>query len=180
MGQKHKAKYKHPLAAALQFDMDDLDANRHGIMTEHQVRRLRRQFITKMGYFMVFGPLVLGVLIVMTGTLLTENIAICILPALLLGLATFTSVVTRLIGVFRDMNERVVANVEGYIRLDLFRTLFSARPNYTVLTGEERFEIDKATFLTFKNHEPYILYYTPRTKILLSAEWLNDDPFLPQ
>jgi hypothetical protein len=36
-------------------------------------------------------------------------------------------------------------------------------------------------FLSFKNGDPYRIYYAPATKLILSAEWLRDDsPFVDQ
>lgn len=45
---------------------------------------------------------------------------------------------------------------------------------YNLKIGKLNFKIKKFGMLAFKNDEPYAIYYTPRTKILLSAEWLRE------
>lgn len=60
------------------------------------------------------------------------------------------------------------ASIEGRINLNINGRRFS------IALDNQRFDLKQEAFLAFKNDDPYRLYFTPRTKILLSAEWLRD------
>lgn len=109
----------------------------------------------------------------------------------LVAIAAVGVMVWRSMGLVRDLRERRAESVEGRVQLDLHRSyngsmhhvggnhyrMSGGRDQYYVYIGGMRFEVSKAGFLAFKNDDPYIVYYAPHSKMLLSAEWLRDDPF---
>jgi hypothetical protein len=76
-----------------------------------------------------------------------------------------------------DLRENKVASVEGRAELSLERK--GGGINYTLAVGALRFPIGKNAFLSFKNRDPYCVYYAPHSRRILSVEWLrNDNPFI--
>lgn len=192
---KRKLKYQHALADVLGFTEDDLLANEQGHITDAQTGRLR-------GRWLELIPLV--VFIVVALAIITPITSFVFRPmpfggssfsgwffmiAGLIFLFAVGSSVWKAFNVFRDLQERRVESVEGTVSLDIenrrgsyqaggvsFRTN-SSRMEYALYIGGERFKVNKRTFLAFKNGDPYVVYYAPHSKTILSADWLRDDPF---
>ncbi|MBL8132727.1 MAG: hypothetical protein JNL42_12780 [Anaerolineae bacterium] len=164
-------KYEDLLMAALHFDDADLAANMEGAWSDRQIVRMRARrrllafgavlLIVSVPLFMfLFGAIGGSVALVLT--VLTGLILIA-------GLMAAAHSVSQ---IARDLRGPV-AEVEGRVALDT-----RAKNNktiYYVKLGRVRFKVGKEEFLTFKNHDPYRLYYAPGQKTILSAEWLRGD-----
>ena len=77
-----------------------------------------------------------------------------------------------------DLRENRILAAEGRVDLSI-----QGDYDYFLLVEKQRFRLRKKdTFLTFKNGDPYRIYYTPRSRQILSVEWLreNDDNLLDE
>lgn len=197
MGDDDKSKRKRghwqgrALAETLYFTDGDLEANAAGEITDHQMRRLQTRLMMRLvvGFF---------ILLIVAPILILPSRAVVIYPAvglypvwLIVGfIMLFIAVVfgAQIVNLWRDLRERRVEAVEGPVKLDIqygrvasswMVTVYSnrGRPGYTVSVGSLNFSLNKAGFLAFKNGDPYVIYYAPHSKLLLSAAPLDDDPF---
>jgi hypothetical protein len=180
------------LAETLYFTDGDLESNAEGEITDHQMRRLQTRLMMRLvagGFFVV---------LIVAPTLILPSRAVVIYPAvgpnpvwLVIGLVMLFMAFTfgmQIVNLWRDLRERRAEAVEGPAMLDIHYsrarsagmvTVYSnrGRPGYTVSVGGLNFRVDKHAFLAFKNGDPYVIYYAPHSKLLLSAAPLDDDPF---
>jgi hypothetical protein len=165
-----KGKPKHVLEAALGFDLDDIEANAHGQITPPQRTRLKRDFA-----MWLLSNLVLTVIFVLnfrTFQTTTDNGAIG--SAVLIFVFAGGFLIWTLIHWVRlvlDLVANKAQAVQGTIRLDVVNR--GKGVAYTIGVEGFRVGISKNIFLAFKNNEPYVIYYTPYAKRILSAEWLR-------
>ncbi len=77
-----------------------------------------------------------------------------------------------------DLRDERPAEVEGRIDLSMNAAQYAA--SYFLRVGKARFPLKKQPFFALKNGDPYRIYYTRRSKRILSVEWLreNDDNLL--
>jgi hypothetical protein len=71
-----------------------------------------------------------------------------------------------------DVIQGTVRSYEGYIELAISDR--GKVTHYQVQAGDTVFRVSKSVFLAFKNDEPYTIYYLPRSKRILSAEWMRN------
>lgn len=167
-------KHEDVLMNALDFDADDLEANERGEFSPAQIKRLNRGWLGTR---------------TMTGVTSAFVLAIPVMYAFLRGAATPLIGITLVILLVLVAVDRVkswqmqrdlqagIAQAEGRIELDMRYGQNSA--NYYARIDGKKFRIKKATFLAFKNGDPYRLYYTPYSNMILSAAWLREDsPFI--
>lgn len=180
-----KHKYAQLLSKALHFFERDLAANQRGVMSDYQLGRLRSRVWTAAALtipFIILGAVVAVMQYQSMSRFGAQPSAIFGTTALVLvviwGIAgglfwLFTG------GVLRDLREQRVAQVSGRVSLDMSRYTFLTRlpQTYSIMIEGKRFEITREALLTFKNGDPYTIYYAPHSKTVLSADWLRDDPF---
>ena len=81
-----------------------------------------------------------------------------------------------------DLQEAVTAmsaNAQSERLVDLSLNALQNTAEYFLRVENMRFTIKQNAFLTFKNGDPYRLYYAPYSQQILSVEWLRDDnPFV--
>jgi hypothetical protein len=83
----------------------------------------------------------------------------------------------------QELDSGEVAVSEGRIRQDMSTVhVGMIHPtHYYIEQGDNRFEVSKEMFFTFKNGDPYTLYYTPQTKFLVGAQHITTgDYFTPE
>ncbi len=143
MGQKEVAYtdfpiYRQELRDALGFDDDDLAQNRAGRLggreKETQLRQLRRSVAVTL------GSLVVGVAIGCLGILLHFTASIVLQSFLLFGVTAvavwyFGRYATRL---WRDIQDGVVKNVEGFVRQTDAKTVVGKYITYTYYWSVDR------------------------------------------
>ena len=173
---KSKGKFTNPLMAALKFDEDDLAVNRAGNVSEGQYRRLRNQrdaLLWPFAGLLVIGGVggVIGFARVDPDSGLVIWIIFVIVAVGFVGTVLFLT----WINLAKDLGGGYVAAIEGRVQLDVKGKGNIIR--YTVGIDYQFFPVDKATFLAFKNGDPYRIYFAPNTKTILSAEWLYDSVF---
>jgi hypothetical protein len=72
-----------------------------------------------------------------------------------------------------DLRVGEAQSLEGRIQLDTVSV--SSAQQFTVTVEGHKFVVNKPVFLAFKNGDPYVIYYLPRSNTMLSAEWLRED-----
>lgn len=167
-------KYEDVLMAALKFDEDDLAANIDGTLSQRQIAQMKRQrdntliIVGIIAFLALCFVLFTGLLTSFNGLLLAAFIAIVMTLVTLIAAVIANNI-------NRDLADSVRV-VEGRVELDT-----NPGQNATafyVKMDDLKFTVKKEAFLTFKNGDPYRIYYAPQTKTILSAEWLRgDDPF---
>ncbi len=171
--EKLKHKPEHMLMDAIGFTEEDLEANRQGIITDAQKVHFRREYqksafaflpaLVILAFFTI-GLLSSGLLFIQPGSI--------VLPFLffIVYLAYLSWRRQQAVDAIRRGN---LESVEGRIQLNT--TASNSRQLFTISVQNQKFNIKKNVFLAFKNGDPYVIYYVPRSKSILSAEWLRED-----
>jgi hypothetical protein len=178
MEEKAKSKPEHLLMEAVGFDEDDLEANRAGYMSKGQRARLRAKRSSWINISLVavgFGFLV--AIVTITDDLQFRNSftsrvgsfgLICVGIA---GVVSYSWLNWRKFDA--DLLKGEFDTIEGPIQLDV-TSQGNRGTKYSVIIEGSRFNVTKPIFLAFKNGDPYCIYYAPRSKTILSAEWLRE------
>jgi hypothetical protein len=163
MAMQKVKKYQDRLMDALCFDEGDLTANQAGRLSSNQAKALRRRAA---GHAL----LVIGLIYL----LLQPWGASQVLAVILFGLALL-GFSLRLGALLLDILFQRAACVEGYLQQEI---LNRRAETHRVTIENRRFSMTKPVFLTFKNGDPYRIFYTPRSQRVLSVEWLREDDHL--
>ncbi len=168
-------KYEDRLMDVLAFDDDDLDANRLGhLSTRQQAKFAGEQW--RIGAFMIalvlsfIGWIAAGSYF---GGLIAASLSLMLLVAPAVA-ALLLIYAMRLYRVRRDAQTDDVLAAEGRINLAM-RAVSINNVQCTLEVGDVKFPLKQDAFLAFKNGDPYAIYYTRRSKKLLSAEWLRGE-----
>ncbi len=172
--EKLKEKPQEKLMRVIYFTEEDLAANREGHISEPQ----RARFIFLRQFWLVCLILAMGIgitiaiLAVING--ISHHDAVSDHLSAIGLIAIVTSVIVFYISVKLkrldgDLNSRHIEVIEGRIQLDL------DGQDYHIVIQNISLRVPKRIFLVFKNGDPYIIYYAPHTKTILSAEWLREE-----
>jgi hypothetical protein len=179
-------KYEQTLATAFDFTEEDLAANQRGEVTPRQIEILTKKR-NQNRWLTLFSGVVLAFM-VMGGL-----VALFVFPPFgiifLAILAYIGRTVFKQLNAFeQDLKTPQVEVVEGIVNLDIRRSTRTTTTgntsstktsiSYSVQIGDQTFTVNEKVFLTFKNGDPYAIYFTPFAKTILSVDWLrDDDPF---
>lgn len=171
-------KYEDLLMAALNFTEADLEANQAGELSARQIAALeKRRGLMFMG---VFVSMVVMALFFLIASVMQPSDDATVFYFFTVFPALFTLYLAY--NVYRygkDIHDRRSAVVEGRVELDISGGQNSA--NFAIKLENKKFRLNKRQFLTFKSGDPYRVYYAPKSRRILSAEWLRDDsPFVDQ
>jgi len=157
-GYKVKQKPSERLMNVLGFSKGDLECNQQGKMSANQ----RSAYLNKRKWYLLgSGLCILGFMIVwFGGRELSVFLVGFVIGIFVCGMNAYRF--------YSDGINGVVASSEGRIDMTINGRRFS------IAVEGQQFDLRQKAFLAFKNGDPYRLYYTPRTKQLLSAEWLRD------
>jgi hypothetical protein len=158
---KHSEKYEDILMAAVGFTDKDLAANQRSEFSETQIERLTEIYNENLVWLSV------ATVLIIVGLGLARWFHIVVLPLAVLGGLVFFGCFPPWRVASQDLRNSRVEAVEGYATLDVRETQF------VVKIEEMEFQVNKETFLAFKNGEPYRVFYAPNSKRILSAEWLR-------
>lgn len=167
-------KYEDRVMDVFAFDEDDFEANQAGHLSQKQQVRLKAARNRAISAFALVSML-LGFLafVFIAAGFQTSNILLPLAAGFLAVLGTY-AIYGRRAQAFRDeIRENRAAVVEGRIELLLNGTQYGSE--YFLCVENLRFTVKQAAFLAFKNGDPYRIYYTPRSKQILSVEWLRED-----
>ncbi len=172
-------KYEDRLMDVLGFDEDDLAVNQAGNITASQLEALRN------GYHKWAARLLLVLVIALAYLFIFVLPAVASPDASIVG-TCFSSLFAGVFGIVltigcwrkaggygRDLYERRLEIAEGRVQLSMKSAGRSAQ--YVLEVGDQRFQVSQKALLTFKNGDPYRIYYAPCSKRILSAEWLRGD-----
>ena len=160
---KDEMRYDSELAAGLGFTPDDLAANREGVMTEWQRNALKKRTGNKQW---IYGGLLFLWCMTMFFAAVSSVPPLAILGASVVFLLLVTPIVVFYyewaFNFINDANEGVVKEYMGRVILDAHGCTLTIR--------SQRFTLSRPAYLRFKHLDYYTIYYTPRTRIILSAE----------
>ena len=171
-------KYEDLLMEALDFTEADLEANQAGVLSPNQRARLSADARKARQWVIAAG-------VVATIFIITTVMAVNPIGQLLNGLTAAIAALICLMFVrrFVPLSRAArggVEQVEGRAQLDTDSKEEMSNAYY-LLIDEAKFKLKKRQFLTFKSDDPSRVYYAPKVKRILSAEWLRDDsPFVDQ
>jgi hypothetical protein len=156
------------LASAIPFTPDDLAANRVHKMTTRQQRRLLLRiggdFLACLWVLAIFAAL----LIEMSRTGI-QWIYFVVLGILLFALARTILHISQCV---QDTYTDEVLSITGQVRFKWFQ---GKPPRHAICIQDKQFFVRRAVWKLFPPGVHYRIYYTPRSKIMLSAE-LTDAP----
>ena len=171
--EKHK-KYEERLMDALRFDEDDLEANEAGYLSERQLKRLKSMRTSAALALIILALLFSSVFLFLASRSGSVSGALPFLGVgSLLLVVLFLVYRSRVYPLASDLRENETLASEGRIDLSL-KHQQQNRIEYFVRVNEMRFRVKKETFFALKNGDPYRIYYAPRSKQILSAEWLRE------
>ena len=169
-------KYEDLLMAALNFTEADLEANQAGALSARQVAALEQR--RNWSFMGMIASIVVTALVFLIASVMQpgdDAIVVAILSTIPIAFAIWLAYTAYRYG--KDVAERHSAAVEGRVELDIGGGQNST--NLAIKLENKKFRVNKRQFLTFKSGDPYRIYYAPRSKRVLSAEWLRDDaPFV--
>jgi hypothetical protein len=200
MESKSKRKPDELLMDAFGFDEDDLEANRAGKISARQRTALEGLYryarytnlnrsLLGIGFTAI---LLMGVLLLPYGfqygfqdvlqSLLMPSMqaVLCVIGLPLLGLTALAvrDTFRQANPLFNDLKDGLVKQAEGRVRLDVIPPLQTGRtfkpPPLYIAIEDQGWRINRDTFLAFKNGDPYVIYYAPYSRTILSVEWLRD------
>jgi hypothetical protein len=168
------------LAQANQFDTAALTANRQGILAKEQAPRLYKTFVQGL----ILSAIAIGVTALFLVTFLAPpNLTVAVrLPgvafAVLFGGLFVWAGVSQVLWAVLDLMANRVECVEGPVQkqIKVSRT-HSARGGtrqtsrrFYYLIDPQRFQVSERAYHALIEDLPYRLYYTPRSKLLMSIE----------
>ncbi len=167
-------KYAERLMAAFNFDEDDLEANQGGYLSQRQINRLKAVRNRSLSTFVLLALLFafLAFFIVAAG-FHPPTILPSVVTAFVVILAVYSISGTKPGAIIRDLSDNQAAVSEG--RVDLLLSNAQYGSEYFLRVENVRFTVTQNAFLAFKNGDPYRIYYTPRSRKILSVEWLRED-----
>lgn len=171
-----KIKPEQVLERALGFDEDDLNANRNLYLSAYQYRRMTDALDQRRVYAYIFwyGMAFIALLPVLSFAILHGR---QLFPGEWLYVITVFTLTAIVMFFVHQRHERRIQRLPTHVEQHTGRVKLDVSGQIFLLSiGQETFVISKTAFLAFKNHEPYTIYTHGRQ--ILSAEWLNDSPFI--
>lgn len=169
--QKPKIKPEHALMYAIGFTEEDLEANREGWLSERQraeLNRQRREMLVG-----IIALLVVSLFVFLIGLFsYRDKNASAVIPVLVLTTGGAIYIAYRWGNKDADFQGKRVEFVEGRVELRLGS---NKSATCSIFIQNRAFLVSNEVFLAFKNGDPYVIYYTPASKTILSAEWLREE-----
>jgi hypothetical protein len=191
---RYSIRYEERLAMALNFNLDDLTANRLGAITGRQANRMRTHMLNdarQIVIALVIGLVVTVLLVALRGSLTTSAESQGFIGTLLLiliavvAIGTLAFIVQRALSAYhfyKDTQSLRSATAQGFLSLEgaaIEQDVPQKRrwniPHFYAAIDGKRYSISATAFLAMKKGEPYVLYYAPMSKYLLSAERLRNE-----
>lgn len=178
MWKFEKQKHTEPpsLAEALQFSDDELALNRDGQLSERQRDELFSvaHEIRSSELLIYLVAAFVAAVIILDGVRRGDTVSsrIAILGVLGAIVYLISAMIHRYMARYQLDADDTVAAIQGHVSLDIRQS--SNNAIYMMNISGVEFNLSKEAFFAFKNGDPYALYYVPRTRRLLSAEWLRD------
>jgi hypothetical protein len=158
------------LQVALGFDDEDIEANRDGRLSNRQRARLADHEFRWIGIAILASLVIVWSILNASGRI---DVAIgqggipWLIAAAITGYAWYKGK-----QYYDYLHAQEIGAVQGRVQLNM-----QSSKNSTALTvgiQDLQFSVKQQAFLAFKNGDPYAIYYAPRSKTILSAEWLRE------
>lgn len=172
------------LMHALDFDNDDLRANRDGYMSKRQRARLSRR---RRNIGLIFIAATVGAVVIflpLMRVLMTRPQGlVAIVPILLIGVVVMVAIYLwfqRTVTAYAaDLHKGHVSAIEGIVETQRHMT-FTGRmftSTYSLYVNDEQFSIGMQVFVSLHpmRDEIYAVYYAPNSRTILSLEPLEDN-----
>lgn len=172
------------LAEGLQFNQKDLSANRHGVMTLQQRQALEDRIIRTHASAIVIVSIFVAVMILLGAGMIVpavitnnfghpEQSVLTIFTGLMLIISMivlfYGFVVNKLRTPVLERDKLIMAEMGTILIPQLDR---NEEPY--VLINKRKFRLSRYARMHFRHLDRYIIYYTPESKIVLSAEPLTE------
>lgn len=162
---KHKPKYEalERLMICFDFTPEDIVANAQGHFSQRQRQHLQFQQRQRLTF----------VISLSVAVLIGHLIRLPSVISLVLSFGLYILGGSVLMQWFKqriDFDNEPVIETEG--RIELF---LNTRP-YRLFIDQLDFPLTQWQFLALKNYDPYRIYWIPKTRKILSVEWLRDNP----
>ena len=156
------------LRTALQFTLDDLEANRAGRLSDSQSRQVGNKLL-----FQIVTFIGLSIIPVVLMAASRPNIN----PMLFVAL--YASLVVFIVAWFRrqwqvDVKQRLVLSAEGPLSKESYTNdQMLGRIDYTLIVHGERMGVSEQGYGAFTEGEAYRVFYTVQGRQVISAEYLG-------
>lgn len=155
------------LMPVLQFDHNDLQANRDGNLGANQRQRLKqlqsRSLLIGLAGFFAFALLSTAMLFFGQGIWILLGIFASMLNALFVGM-----VARQWMRLGADLHHGEVEAISG--ELERVVNMNGRMNNFLIRVDGEEFTITKDLFLQFQHEKPYTLYRAVHSRVLLAGE----------
>ncbi|HEX2623450.1 MAG TPA: hypothetical protein VHL11_24985 [Phototrophicaceae bacterium] len=160
------------LSQVFGFDKSTVESNRDGKLTPEQSNRL---IFTRRVYFKLAAISGVGV-VILTGILpfLPQSLTCLFSIIILSGLVFMMQMYSLGSYLQNDLSDVQIQQVEGIIQLKPKARYSSYRLEIQTIT----FNLSDRQFFALKNLEPYTIYFLPKSRRVLSLEWLRDYNFI--
>ena len=156
----------HQLRTVLQFTLDDLEANRTGLLSDSQLLDVRNKLLFQIAKYVGLSFLPLIVMI-------RPN------PGSILPYVLWVSLIVFIVGWFYrqwqvDVGRRHVECAEGVLSKESYTNdQMLGRVDYTLIVSGERIGVSEQGYRVFAEGEAYRVFYTAQGRQAISAEYLS-------
>ncbi|MBN1287472.1 MAG: hypothetical protein JXB47_18880 [Anaerolineae bacterium] len=159
----------------------EIEANRRGCMTEQQKSVIREEYAKEIAVDCLYaGPLLFFLTISLLRIFNKLDLLLLCLISLLISMFLFSVFKLAQVILEFDLRKGRVQSVIGIVELQEHMPPIRryTKTIYCVTLKQRKIEfvVKQGFFYSLINGKRYTLYYTPRTKIILSAELLDDAP----
>lgn len=171
--------FSQTLQYTLGFTPDDLTANRAGFLGKQQATELwksARPFWRLITICGVFAFILIAILVAFAGGSREAPILYLLMLIVPGGLCAIFGV--RLAGIYASVGDGRVTAVEG-LATTYTKTTIRGGAAFYVRIADEEFFVTRSLQSAFEAGQAYRVYYTPKGRIIVAAEWLpvpNSEP----
>jgi hypothetical protein len=174
-----KPKVDPDLAYGLNFTAEDLAANREEYMSLSQRDMLLQKRQERLGKSVLYAAIYFGAALFVLLAAISNEGTLCIFAPIWIALFFVGfSVAANGRMFWRQTNEDLmkgdIAESNGRVILETIEVRRGSY-RYEIHLNDSTFEVEKEAFLRFKHLDYYTLYYTPNTRIILSAESMEEN-----
>ena len=163
------------LMPVLKFSEADLQANRLGLLSEAQAAVISKEYwrSARKAMTLFFAFVIVATILIFIGQKMQNLITIAagsgvtLVNALLIGFSA-----REYLRMGSDIRSGTVEMLAGDVERVIRRS--RKRDQYILRIGDDEVFVTKETFRCFEHERPYRIYRTRITKLLLSAESVND------
>lgn len=187
--REYKDVHENRLREVLKFTDADLKANREGVMSGAQYRRIRNDYIIGLLVMVGVFAVMLTLLILFLSDLWQTDFIINKMMIALIGAFPFVFVALLISTFKRILNPRSdfwrieedVCAIRGIVHHVQEKTAYG-HDQITVQTAnsEQSFGVSRRVWYAIQSSQPYLLYYTTETRRILSMELTDDDSKKPK